>query len=264
VCVLIVIVVIGFNFVYYDAFVVCSVMPWNRRRELALVTGITLELLARAKLWVTQTQESSCHAVADLRRRAGELEDDIARASGESIQLYTKATMLAKKKLGAEVKLKAYAEGRQNTAAVLAVKRMLGRSLQLTWNTWTHACIEARRIAVAEERLVSLVMLHGLASAWAGWRDFIREAGRKRRAAAFAVAKREWRTKVLLQRWRSAAGAMAWAVQILTTRAALADLKARSECCQLLEVYRAWQEFKDCMHSDGSLGSANLSKFVSY
>jgi hypothetical protein len=234
------------------------------RKELGLVTGITLELLARAKLWVAQTQESSCSAVADMRRKAGQLEDDIARASEESMHLYTKSTMLAHKMLWAEVKLKAYSEGRQNAAAVLALQRMQGRWIQATWSTWTKSCTEARRIAVAEERLVSLVMVCGIASAWDRWRDALRAAGRKRRAAAFALAKSMWRMKTLLQWWRSAAGRMAWAVQIMRTRATLAESKARSECAQLLAVYRAWQEFREYAHSESSRGSANLSKFISY
>ena len=233
------------------------------RRELDLVSGITLELLARAKLWVTQTQESSCAAVADLRRKAGQLEDDIARASEESLQLYTKSTMLANKMLGAEVKLKTYAEGRQKAAAVLAVQRMQEHGLASMWSTWTKTCKEARRITVAEERLLALVMVCGLASAWDSWRDALRAARRERRAAVFAVAKSKWRSRALLQWWRSASGSMAWAVQIMTTRAALAESKALSKCQKILAVFRTWRELRGA-RSESSSVSANLSKFVSY
>ncbi len=238
-------------------------VPLNCRLELDLVKGVALELLARAKLWVTQTQKSVCAVVADLRQRTGELEGDIARASRENLELYTKASLFANKKLVAEVKLKAYAKGRQNAAEALAVKRMQRRELQLAWSTWVKMCTVARRVAVAQGRLLDLVMLCCLASAWDRWRDAVRAAGRERRAAAFAVAKVNWRAKVLLQRWRSAAGDIVRVVQAMTTRATMAELRARSKCQKLLAVFRVWQALRDARPDSSSI-SVNLSKIFSY
>jgi hypothetical protein len=223
-----------------------------------------LELMARAKLWAIQNKASSIAVVADLKGKVEDLESKIEGATEQTLELFTTAKNLATKKLGTEIKLNKFVEARRRAAATLAVQRMQHAGLKGTWSLWVNISREARQTAVAEERIIARIAHNRLAAAIELWHNVLRSARYEARAKAFAFVRSGRRILLVLKWWSSATASAKWTEKVLTTRAKLAELRARIQCQLLVGVLRTWDEFieMESENSRASLTSANISKFV--
>jgi hypothetical protein len=229
-----------------------------------LVRQTALELVARAKLWAVQNKESSITVVAELKGKVEDLEVKLGRATEQTLELFNTAKKLASKKLGAEVKLNNFVEARRRAAAILAIRRMQQAGLMEAWGVWAHLGTAARKLTVAEERIIARILHNRLAAAMLSWSAVLRTARLEARAKAFAFVLSSRRIMSVLKWWASATRSAKWTEHVLIARARLAEMRGRAQCQLLMTALRTWDEFTEQQseQSRASITSANISKFV--